>query len=119
MPFTGLLGSLGSLDSFTDRREVLVEVVVAVDKVDCSTVNTADSSKEMAVVVVVVGVVETGSDSNVVYSKLVQLRWEGRNIAKVHVPGVEVRLLQPVLHSPLRTVKCPVRDQLLQWRFEV
>ena len=53
-------------------REVLVEVVVAVDKVDCSTVNTADSLKQMAVVVVVV--VETGSDSKVVDSKLVQTR---------------------------------------------
>ena len=56
------LASLGSLDSSTDRREVVVEVVVAVDKVDCSTVNTAHSSKEMTVVVVVVVVVETGSD---------------------------------------------------------
>ena len=70
---------MGLLDSLTDRREVLGEVVVAVDKVqaaDCLTVNTADSSKEMAVVVVVVeGVVmETGSDSKVVDSKLVQTR---------------------------------------------
>ena len=47
------LGSLGSLDSSKDRGEVVVEVVVAVDDVDCSAVNTADSSKEMAVVVVV------------------------------------------------------------------
>ena len=70
------LDSLGSLDSSTDRREMLVEVVVAVDKVDCSTVNTADSSKEMAVVVVVVEgvVVETGSDPKVVDSKLAQTR---------------------------------------------
>ena len=71
-----LLDSLGSLDSSTDRRDVLVEVVVAVDKVDFSTVNTADSSKEMAVVVVLgEGVVaENGSDSKVVDSKLVQSR---------------------------------------------
>ena len=51
------LDSLGSLDSSTDQREVLVGVVVAVDNVeaaDCSMVNTADSSKEMVVVVVVV-----------------------------------------------------------------
>ena len=68
------LGSLASLDSSTGRREVVVEVVVAVDKVDCSTVNTADSSKEMALVVVVDVVVETGSDSKVVDSKLVQTR---------------------------------------------
>ena len=71
------LDSLGLLDSSTDRGEVLVEVVVAVDKVeaaDSSTVNTADSLKEMAVVVVVVEgvVVETGSDLKVVDSKLVQ-----------------------------------------------
>ena len=52
------LGSLGELDSSMDRREVVVEAVVAVDKVGCSKVNTADSSKEMAVVVVVVVVVE-------------------------------------------------------------
>ena len=70
------LYSLGSLDSSTDRRELLVEVVVAVDEVDCSTVNTPDSSKEMAVVVVVVEgvVVETGSDSKCVDWKLVQTR---------------------------------------------
>ena len=72
------LGALGSLDSLTDQREVLVEVVVAVDKVgpaECSTVNTADSSKEMVVVVVVVevAVVGTGSDPKVVDSKLVQI----------------------------------------------
>ena len=48
-----------------------MEVIVAVDKVNCSAVNTADSSKEMAVVVVVVVTVETGSDSKVVDSKLV------------------------------------------------
>ena len=52
-------------------------MVVAVDNVeaaDCSMVNTADSSKEMVVVVVVVegAVVETGSGSKVVGSKLVQ-----------------------------------------------
>ena len=45
-------------------------MVVAVDKVNCSTVNTAKSSKETAVVVVVVVavvvVVETVSDSKVV-----------------------------------------------------
>ena len=72
------LGSFGSLYSSTGQREVVVEAVVAVDKVNCSTVNTADSSKEMAVVVVVVVavvvVVETGSDSKVVDSKLVQTR---------------------------------------------
>ena len=53
-------------------------MVVAVDKVNCSTVNTAHSSKEMAVVVVVVVavfvVVETGSDSKFVHSSLVQTR---------------------------------------------
>ena len=53
------LGSLGSLDSSTGQREVVVEVVVAVEEVDRSTLNTADSSKGMAVVVVVVVVVET------------------------------------------------------------
>ena len=72
------LGSLGSLYSSTGRREVVVEVVVAVDKVNCLTVNTADGSKGMAVVVVVVvavvGVVEGGSGSKVVDSKLVQTR---------------------------------------------
>ena len=62
-----------------DQREVLVEVIVAVDNVeaaDCSMVNTADSSKETVVVVVVVEgvVVETGSDSKVVEAKLVQTR---------------------------------------------
>ena len=73
------LDSLGSLHSSTDQREVLVEVVVAVDNVealDCSMVNTADSAKEMVVVVVVVEgvVVETGSDLKVGDSKLVQIR---------------------------------------------
>ena len=57
------------------QRHVLVEVVVAEGKVNCSAVNTANSSKETAVVVVVVVtvvfVVETGSDSKVVDSKLV------------------------------------------------
>ena len=62
-----------------DQRVVLVEVVVAVDKAgaaDCSMVNAADSSKEMAVVVVVVEgvVVETGIDSKVVDLKLVHTR---------------------------------------------
>ena len=109
------LGSLGSLDSSTDQREVLVQVVVAVDKVDCSTVTTADRSKEIAVVVVVVVVVETGGDSKVLDLKLVQTCWEGHNIAKVHVPGVEVRLLQLVLHSPSRTAKCQLSDQLPQY----
>ena len=56
---------------------MVVEVVVAVGKVNCSTVNTADSSKEMAVVVIVVVavvvVVETGSDLRVVDSKLWKL----------------------------------------------
>ena len=70
--------ALGSLYSSTGRRQVAVEVVVAVDEVNCSTVNTADSSKETAVVVVVVVsavvVVKTGSDSKVVDSKLVSTR---------------------------------------------
>ena len=52
-----------------------MEVVVAEGKVNCSAVNTADSSKATAVVVVVVVavvvVVETGSDSTVDDSKLV------------------------------------------------
>ena len=51
-------------------------MVVAVDKVNCSTVNTADSSKETAVVVVVVVavvvVVETGSHLEVADSRCVQ-----------------------------------------------
>ena len=72
----GRLGSWGSLYSPMGRRQVAVEVVVAVDKVNCWTVNTADSSKDTAVVVVVVVAVvvllETGSDSKVVDSKLVQ-----------------------------------------------
>ena len=72
------LGSLGLPYSSVGGNEVVVEVDVAVDKVNCSTVNTADSSKEMALVVVVVVavvvVVETGSDSKVVDSKLVQAR---------------------------------------------
>ena len=46
-------------------------------KVNCSAVNTADSSKETPVVVVVVVdvvvVVETGTDSKVVQLKLVKL----------------------------------------------
>ena len=74
----GRLSSLGSLYSSTGRRQVAVEVVVAVDKVNCSTVNTADSSKETAVAVVVVVtvvvVVEAGSDSKVVDSELVRTR---------------------------------------------
>ena len=74
----GWLRSFGSLYSSMGQREVVIEVVVAEDKVNCSTVNTADSSKEIAVVVVVVDavvvVVETGSDSKVVDSKLVQPR---------------------------------------------
>ena len=50
-----------------------MDLVVAVDKVNCSAVNTADSLKETAVVVVVAVVVdvETGSDSKVVDSKFV------------------------------------------------
>ena len=74
----GRLGSLGSLCSSTGPRQVAVEEVVAVDEVNCSTVNTADSSKETAVVVVVivavVVVVETGRDLKAVDSKLVQTR---------------------------------------------
>ena len=70
------LGSLDLLYSSTGRRQVAVRVVVAVDKVNCSTVNTADSLKEMVVVVVVVVAIvvalETGSDSKVVDWKLVQ-----------------------------------------------
>ena len=70
------LGSSDSLYSSKGRRGVAVEVVVAVDKVNCSMVSRADSSKEMAVVVVVVVavvvIVETGSDSKVVDSELVQ-----------------------------------------------
>ena len=62
-----------------DQREVLVGVVVAVDNVEaagCSMANTADSSKEMVVVVVVVEsvVVETGRDYMIVDSKFVQPR---------------------------------------------
>ena len=73
------LDSLGWLDSSKDQREVLVEVVVAVDNVeaaDCSMVNTEDSSKEMVVVVVVVEgyLVKTETDSKVVDSKPVQIR---------------------------------------------
>ena len=72
----GRLGSLSSLYSSTGRRQVAVEVVVVVDKVDCSMVNTANSSKEtavvVAVVVAVVLVVEAGSDLRLVDSKLVQ-----------------------------------------------
>ena len=52
-------------------------MVVAEGKMNRSAVNTADSSKKTAVVVVVVVavviVVETGSDSNVVDWKLVQI----------------------------------------------
>ena len=89
------LYSLGSMHSSTDQREVLVGVVVALDSseaADCPMANTADSSKEMVVVVVVVdGVVaETGSDSKVVDSKLVQIFSEGQNVAKARVLGVEV-----------------------------
>ena len=51
-------------------------MVVALDKVNCSMVNTADSWKETPVVVVafvaVVVVLETGDESKVVDSKLVQ-----------------------------------------------
>ena len=48
----------------------------SVEAADYSMVNTADSSKKMVVVVVVVEgvVVETGSDSKVVDSELVQIR---------------------------------------------
>ena len=74
----GRLVSFGSLYSSMGRRQVTVQLVVAVDKVNCSTVNTTNSSKGMAVVVVVAVavfvVVETGSDSKVVDSKLVQTR---------------------------------------------
>ena len=64
------IGALG-----LGRRQVVVEVVVAEGEVNCSAVNTADGSKETAVVVVVavavIVVLETGSDSKVVDSKLV------------------------------------------------
>ena len=70
----GRLVSLSLPYSSTGRKQVAVEVVVAVDKVNCSTVNTADSSKETAVVVVVVVAVvvvaETRSDSKLVDSTL-------------------------------------------------
>ena len=66
------IGALG-----VGRRQVVVEVVVAEGEVNCWAVNTADGSKETAVVgvvvVAVVVVVETGSDSKVVDSKLVQI----------------------------------------------
>ena len=103
-----------------DQREVPVEVVVAVVNVEaagCSMANTADSSKEMVVVVVVVeGVVlETGSDPKDVDSKLMQTRGEGQNIAKLPVPGVDVHLLLLALHSPSRTAKCWLYDHSPQW----
>ena len=67
------LDCLGALSLI--QRQVAVQVVVAEGKVNCSGVNTADSSEETAVVVVVVValvvVVETGSDSKVVDLKLV------------------------------------------------
>ena len=67
------VGALG-----VGRRHVVVELVVAEGEVNYSAVNTADGSKETAVVVVVVVavvvVVETGSDSKVVDSILSQIR---------------------------------------------
>ena len=67
---------IGALD--LGRRQVVVEVVVAEVEVNCSAVDTADGSKDTAVVVVVVVavavVVEGGSDSKNVDSKLVQIR---------------------------------------------
>ena len=54
---------------------MVVEVIVVVDRVNCLTVNTANNSKEMAVVVVVlVVVVAVVLFSMVVDSKLVQTR---------------------------------------------
>ena len=66
------IGALG-----VGRRRVVVEMDVVEGEVNCWGVNTADGLKETAVVVVVVEavvvVVETGSDSKVVDSKLVQI----------------------------------------------
>ena len=56
-------------------RQVVVEVVVVEGEVNCSAGHTVVDSKETVVVdVAVVVVVETGSCSEVVDSKLVQIR---------------------------------------------
>ena len=56
------------------RRKVVVEVVVVEGEVNCSAVHTAVDSKKTVVVVVAVDVVvETGSCSQVVALKLVQI----------------------------------------------
>ena len=62
----------------------------------------------------VVVVVETGCCSKGVYSKFVQIRSAGHNIATVHALRVEVRLQQLELHFPSRTARCQLADQLLQ-----
>ena len=64
-------------------------------------VNAVDSSKK---VVVGEGVaVETGSDSKVFGSIIVQTRSEGCSIAKTHIPVVKVHSLLLELHSPSKT----------------
>ena len=95
----------------------MVVAVHNVEAADCSLVITADSSKEMVVVVVMLeGVlVETRSGWKVVHSKLVLTRREAHNIPIVHLPGVEVQLLLLLLHSPSRTAKCQLSNQLPQW----
>ena len=56
------------------RRQVVVEVVVVEGEENCSAAHTAVDSKETVVVdVAVVVVVETGSCSEVVDSKLVRI----------------------------------------------
>ena len=61
---------IGALD--VGRRQVVVEVVVVEDEVNCSVHQTAAGSKKTVVVVVaVVVVVETGSCSKAVGLKLV------------------------------------------------
>ena len=90
-------------------------MVVVEAEENCSAVHTAVDSKETVVVdVAVVVVVETGSCSEVVDSKLVRIRLAGHNIATIHALRVEVRLQQLELHFPSRTAKCRLRDQLLQ-----
>ena len=65
-------------------------------------------------VVAMAVVVETGSCSKVVGSKLVPIRCAGHNNATIHALRVEVCLQQLELHFPSRTAKCRLGDQLLQ-----
>ena len=73
----------------------------------------SNSKKTVVAETVVVVVAETGCCSEVVDSKFVQIRTEGRNIATIQVLRVEAHLQQLELHFPSRTARYRCAGQLL------